>query len=208
MEIEKKTIIISKIKKSLIIYLILIAISAGLFWGINLKLNDLNDQITISQNKTNDQRDKLTELENKIRDIVEASKLWEKLNNKGEKRNGVEIDAFRILLSNLTKYYQINEKVDVSLTNPVEVVDANKKSSTIIVETIVSLSVSGISDELLLKFLDSLIKNTPGFIRIDSLEMNRKSLINQDVIMDAKKGKFDNLVDMKIIFNWRDFKDL
>ncbi len=208
MEITKKTKLIEGLKRAGIVYVATLALLTGLFLFSNNRAQVYSDQITSSEQETAITSTKLSDLEDKIIEIKEASKIWEKLNKKGEKRNGLEIDNFQTMLTALKKHYQISDKTDINMTPPTEVDGAYKKSTTAIISSTITVTTSAVSDEILLQFVDALLKNAPGFITIQSLEMTKKDDLTQDVISKATKGDLANLVEAKIVFSWKDFKDL
>jgi cell division protein FtsL len=208
MEITKKTNLIATLKKAGIIYLVTLVIFTGLFLFSNNKAQVYLDNISFSEQQISSTNSQLSELENKIKEIKEASKILEKLNKRGGKHNGLEIDDFQSILNDLRKHYQISDKIDINMSSPTIVDGIYKKSTTTIVSSTITLNVSGISDEILLQFVDSLLKNAPGFISVESLEMTKKYSLTQDVITKVTKGDLTNLVEAKIVFSWKDFKDL
>jgi hypothetical protein len=112
------------------------------------------------------------------------------------------------LLNELEKYFNLVGSVDVNLTPPAELSDTYKTETTVVMASTVTLKFAGLSDELLFGFIDSLIKNFPGFINIQSLSMQRKNPLTNDIIARAAKGDFEDMVDATLIFTWKEFKDL
>jgi hypothetical protein len=208
MEITKKTNLIASLKKAAIIYVITFILFAGLLLFSNNRTDLYSYEISVSEQETSRTSADLSDLENKIREIREASKIWAKLNQTKEKHNGLEIDNFQTILTDLKKHYRISDKTDINMTSPTEVNGAYKKSTTTVVSSKITLTTSGASDEILLQFIDSLVKNVPGFIAIESLEMNKKNDLTKDVISKIARGEKVNPVEAKIVFSWKDFKDL
>jgi hypothetical protein len=208
MNISKSDILLKRLKKFSLIYLSLTIICCALYYLICNSIDQaVLDKSTIQQSITSAITNS-NNLEAKIRDTKQASNLWRQLNENNKTRNGLKIDQAKILLKNLEKYYYLNKAVDVNLTPPTELSDMYKKETTVVMSSLVTLKFAGVSDELLLGFTDSILKNFPGFISVQSFIMERKEPITIDVTNKAAAGSFENIVEATLVFNWRDFKDL
>ncbi len=208
MEIAKSALLFNRIKKFAIIYIIFGTISMTAYYISNELIDKANADKDAIEKEISQTNSDATNIESKARDVKEASKLWRQLNESGVKRDGLEIDQAKILLNELEKYFNLVGSVDVNLTPPAELSDTYKTETTVVMASTVTLKFAGLSDELLFGFIDSLIKNFPGFINIQSLSMQRKNPLTNDIIARAAKGDFEDMVDATLIFTWKEFKDL
>lgn len=208
MNSTKKNNIVARLKKALIIYTITIIIITI----VSVLLNKISESYSKNINSMNQDIDnknnQLLDLQNKITEVKKGLKIWDVLYGKSVKHNGLEIDNFQAMLTNLQEYYQIDDKIDLSMTSPVEMQGLYKTNNTAVVYSTVNLKISAISDEILLQFIDSIIKNSPGFISLQSIEISKKSELTDTIILKASHGDFVNLTEAIATFIWKDFKDL
>jgi cell division protein FtsL len=151
---------------------------------------------------------KKSALENKIQDLKAAAKLWDTLNIKNKKREGLQIDTAKSLLKQYEKHYYLSAPVTVSLSTPTELSDVYKTPSTVVIASEVSLKLSGLKDSYLLEFVDALFKNLPGFAKVKSFAIERNGVITNEVLSRVAQGELPSLVSIDLVFSWRDFKDI
>lgn len=112
-------------------------------------------------------------------------------------------------LLKLKNQYKINT-LDLSLTPPVETKTGELNRESILpISSKVTLKFGVASDELLFSFVDSLIKEFPGYVRIESIEATRSGEITDQLIAQvAQQGVAPTLVHGTIIFEWIQLKHI
>lgn len=110
-------------------------------------------------------------------------------------------------LLKLKNEYKINT-LDLSLTPPVETKNGELNREYILpVSSKVTLKFGVASDELLFSFVDSLIREFPGYVKIESIESTRSGEITDQLIAQVvQQGLAPTLVSGTIIFEWTQLK--
>lgn len=105
-------------------------------------------------------------------------------------------------LQNLKVRYRL-AVLDINLTNVAPFVAAQNQKKYAIQFNTVTLTFGGLSDELILSFLQELFYTLPGYIRVDKMEMKRDLEITQDVLGQIQGQSIPVLVSGSITFTWK-----
>jgi hypothetical protein len=204
---QKKHLLLQQLKTLMIFISVLFLIALG---GVsyskktfsNVSAKKISEEDSIIAIKSD-----LSTLQNKMRAINDQLKLWNTINSKAKKRQGLQIDQFKTILTDLQEHYNLGNKININITSPTELNDIYRAKTTVIESSTITLTINALNDIVVLAFIDSLIKNTPGFLNYQSLVINRNLDLNNEVISDAAKGVEDTLVQATVVLIWRDFKD-
>ncbi len=205
---KKKQLLIQQLKRQIIIWAVIFGLIVGAIAYSKKNFTDVVAQKSNEENNIMSMKVDLAALQNKIKSINEQLKLWDTINNKTHKRQGLEIDKFKTILLDLQSYYNLNNKVNVNITSPSELTDTYREKTTVIESSTITLTINASSDLVVFAFVDALTKNIPGFLHYQSLIINRNLDLTNEIISDASKGIEDTLVQATVVLVWRDFKDL
>jgi hypothetical protein len=159
------------------------------------------------QSEVMELQNKLTTITKRAKEVRDATNVWQKLNEKHKKSDGLKIDSIKGLFDDFKKKYKLSD-VDVDLSAPVELADVYKTETTVVVSSKVTVQFKGITDEYVLSFVDAVQKDLPGYVRIENLQFSRIGEISEDVVRRVSKGEFPGLVGGSITFQWRGLKDI
>jgi hypothetical protein len=205
---KKKQLLIQQLKRQIIIWAVIFSLILGAIAYSKKNFTDAVAQKSNEENNIMNMKVDLAALQNKIKSINEQLKLWDTINNKTHKRQGLEIDKFKTIILDLQSHYNLNNKVNVNITSPSELTDTYREKTTVIESSTITLTINATSDLVILAFVDALTKNIPGFLHYQSLVINRNLDLTNEIIIDASKGIEDTLVQATVVLVWRDFKDL
>jgi hypothetical protein len=151
----------------------------------------------------------VSSLETKIREAREAHVLWERLNQRERKGDGLEIDKAKEVLHDLEIQYPFPKPISVDLSTPIELANLYKTDNAVIVSSTVTLKFSGLSDEIILRFIESATSNLPGFVKPRSLNLLRQINLDDTVLAKISQHKeMPDVVTGEFVFEWQDFKYL
>jgi hypothetical protein len=203
-----------KLKKKIII----MSVSYLVFIGFYYLLNDFmvsekgkveleNASVKVEASKINND---LAVAKNKISEIKEATALWNNLNDKYRKRTGLNIDEAKSTLEMLENKHFLVPPTEIIMSPPVEMTNSSsyKTDSIVVVSSDVTIKFKAIIDIDLLNFVGDLEHNFPGYIRINSLFLERRGNVGPEIIKQIKKGDPVSLVAGELVMSWRDLKDI
>ena len=93
--------------------------------------------------------------------------------------------------------------LDISLTNVAPLVSAQDQKRYLTHFNTVTLTFGGLSDELILSFLQELFETLPGFIRVEKMEMKRTTEITSAVLGKIQNSSIPVLVSGSVVFTWK-----
>ena len=105
-------------------------------------------------------------------------------------------------LQNLKIRYRL-AVLDISLTNAAPVIGAQEQNRYAAYFNTVTLTFGGLSDELLLSFLQELFEDLPGFFRVEKFEMKREKEISSGVLTQIQDSSIPVLVSGSVVFTWK-----
>ena len=93
--------------------------------------------------------------------------------------------------------------LDISLTNvaPLVTAEPNKRYGASL--NTVTLRFGGLSDELLLSFLQELFETLPGYIRVEKLEMKRDAAISPAILGQIRASSTPLVASGAVTFSWK-----
>lgn len=77
-----------------------------------------------------------------------------------------------------------------------------QKDNMDIEHSLVTLNFSGLSDEILLSFIDQIIGMLPGYVSVDSLQLERRHGVDKNAIDEILHQKYLPLVGGSVSFHW------
>jgi hypothetical protein len=105
-------------------------------------------------------------------------------------------------LQNLKVRYRL-AVLDISLTNVAPLVGTQEQKGYITHFNTITLTFGGLSDELMMSFLQELFETLPGYIRVEKLVMNRKIEISPAVLAQIQNSSIPVLVEGSVVFTWK-----
>lgn len=189
----------------LAIYL-LIVVGIGIFYLLlDMKKVSLDNEKNDILVQTGSLSDQLLTLKNKAAEIAEATKIWQQIPERNKKMSGLKLDDVKNKLADAAKIYQINDLV-IDLSTPVELPDPYKTKSAVTLSSDVTLKFGSINDENILIFVDSVLKEIPGYVTVKSFKMLKQGEISDEMLDNIRKGLKPSIVTGELSFQWRDLK--
>lgn len=147
------------------------------------------------------------DLESQIEEIINIQKIWDIVQNKNIKRIGLDFDKARSIITELDKGEYLSSPISINVSNPDTKYD--HPDSTITIESsVITLKLSSISDIYILKIIQSLVDNLPGYVSYNSFNLTKTRSLSPEIISDLKKGLLPAMVEGSIEILWQDLKDL
>lgn len=184
---------------------LLVTMAAILIFLSIYNQSSLNEQDKVEKESKKLQND-LSIVKKNISDSESSLKLWDN-GIKGilKDRSGIKIKPASKILDQLKTTYKIKELV-ISLSNPEERNDVAATKFTKVVFTNGSMTFKAYNDIYAYRFIDSFVKELPGFIQIKSFAITAEP--STDYINDITTGKLDTLTKAKVDFIWQDLQDV
>lgn len=112
------------------------------------------------------------------------------------------------LLNQFKERYRIS-RLDFSIPPVEELVDARfKNASVAVVSSQVSLNLEGMTDEYIFKFINALMREFPGYVRITKMNVTRQGDLNDDALRLLVDKQTPGLVRCDLVFQWMGLKYL
>jgi hypothetical protein len=197
-----------KLVKYIVLHIILFVVFIVLFiWSVEhhdgavKTIANLQQDINLFNAQT-------TNLEMQIKQAQDAKELWYRITN-AKSSDGLQIDKAKQVLKHLESSYLLAKPVDVNMSSPIELKDQYKTATTVIMSSDVTLKLVAPNDEVILAYVDSIIHNLPGFVKIRQLQLERTKPFDQSYIDSLNSGALvPELINGTVVFGWRDFKFL
>lgn len=93
--------------------------------------------------------------------------------------------------------------LDISLTNVAPFVAAQNQTRFATQFNTITLTFGGLSDELILSFLQELFQTLPGYIRVEKLDMKRDLEITPEILGQVQGRSIPVLVSGSVVFTWK-----
>ena len=110
-------------------------------------------------------------------------------------------------LQNLKVRYRL-ATLDINLTNVAPYLSAQDQNRYATQFNTITLTFGGLSDELILSFLQDLFQTLPGYIRVEKMELKRELEITQVVLGQIQGQTIPVLVSGNVVFTWKTVRRL
>ena len=193
--------------KQLSIMAIIIIALAGIYLVL-LHLKDENEQKR-SQLKlqTNNLNTQIQNLQEQYKKAQASMGLYNSLQAEDEAgTGGINRQNMKGLLDKLKDTYHLS-RLTLKM-EPAEELPQEKfrKKTTLTEHSEVTLKFSGLTDEYLFSFIDALIHELSGYMRIENMQLRRELPINNDILLKISHGDTPALVSGEIVFHWLGLK--
>jgi hypothetical protein len=201
--VKAKNLLASIKKITLINFLLLVSffiINASISYFAqdqSQKSKDNNKGVIIAQNKLN-------ELNNKIKEISNAKKLWNDIQNQNIDKSGLKIEAARSFIASLEKKYYLSNPIAVNISAPDKIVSDSAGYSIAIMQTEMSLSITSVSDEMVLGAVNELLNQFPGYLIVKNFDIRKIADLDEKLLQEIYNGDKPELVVAEISLIWRD----
>ncbi|MCD6035569.1 MAG: hypothetical protein K0R63_1310 [Rickettsiales bacterium] len=159
----------------------------------------------ILENEALGQQGQLNKLIEEKKNFADSIKLWERLNDKSKRLEGLKIDEGKQWLEDAKSRYHLGEMV-IELTPPEKLGSLYETETSFVEASTVSLRFSALSDEYALSFVDSILHDLPGYVKIEYLKISRSQDLNHDSLLRISKGEKPALVLGELTFKWQELK--
>lgn len=93
--------------------------------------------------------------------------------------------------------------LDISLTNVAPLISTQEQKGYDTHFNTVTLTFGGLSDELLLSFVQELFETLPGYMRVEKMELKREAEITPAILGQIKNSSIPLLVNGSVVFTWK-----
>lgn len=163
---------------------------------VQIRLRTARSDIAVREQKADD-AEKYMGLYETIMGASEQDKLGELNRNKAQ--DWISNAAAELQLGDLTGVF-----------DPVVSLDSGafKKKTLQGVTSKVTLNFSAMTDEQLFKFMEAIIVDFPGYVKINKVSIDKRGDIDDAALLSAGRGRFTDFVSGTMEFNWIAIKKL
>ena len=192
--------------KNKILLLIILVLALSIIYFYNSKTVEEERKLSTS---SKDLLNKLAVLKNDISSAQKALKVWESgVNKRFKDRNGIKIKDANKVLEELKAVFKL-KNITINLTNPEKRIDGPQSNTIKVVYSYGTLNFANNTDIDTFRFIDTFIKDIPGFIQVKNLEITRPKEDEAKLIQEIESGHLDNgIVKIKMEFVWLDIQDI
>ncbi len=172
-------------------YAVILTILVGINFYKLHKIYNLKDNSKVMETE-------ILNVEQKLYQLIEANNAVDKtlyILNSMNMESNLSLQSYtseiRNVVNNLSYYYQIYSPVVIDVTYN------NYLSGSKLANISLVLNLQANSDENIIKFVDSVIKNVRGFIKVQELEIVKNSDSST-----AKNGLNNNLISLNLKLDW------
>lgn len=185
------------------VVLLAIAITAGAMYAGSYMQDDLKK----TKSQMNSLNRKQQGLEKKIAKAKESLQLYETITQENGSQNfTLDRDQATARLNQLNERYRLSN-LSVSISPVKELKNgATQNSSGVVIYSEVALQFKGISDELILGFVNEISRRFVGYVNITEFSMTKQGDINGKVLYGVSKGKKPVTVSGSLKFLWLGLK--
>lgn len=200
---------VNKIKKriflKLAIFLPIIIILVGAYYFVlSTKQNKIKKEASIksdiSQTKSN--LDKLTA--NKKR-LSEDMDIWRNMSENEKKMSGLRISEAKNIVDELSKKFYLTD-VRTTFSKPEKMGDEFSTENITVLESSIKITFKALTDEYVIKFVEAIAKDFPGYIMLDSFTVKADESISENIVRQVAYGQNPQIVSGSVSFLWKDMK--
>ena len=187
------------IAKHIAIALVVASILGTFMWYIGTIVEDKEQTLRRLTTANNRLIREINKIEGQINSAQDSVDLYNRLNDNA-KGGGGELKQSTItrLLEQLKDQYKISRLT--MRMSPAKALERTVQDieTTDVVYSRIHLTFAGLTDDILLAFINSFMKKAPGYSRIESLSIKRLGSIDNQFLLDLSKEKYTPLVSGEI----------
>lgn len=150
----------------------------------------------------------LKEMQKSITEAQKAENIWKSgVNSRFAHRSGINLKQANIAFEKLKTTFKL-KNVKINISNPVEKLYTVKSEYTKIMYSTGSIIFDANTDIDVFKFINTFIKQTPGFIQPRKLTITRPSGGAEKLIFDIESGQIQKIINVNMDFVWLDVQDV
>jgi hypothetical protein len=200
----KAQLLKKRLIKISVIAAIAVSVSGAAAFAVYSWSSGLQQEASTAKNNLNRALGDVSSRELKNKEAQEYLELYLKITGESEqaKISDLNRDKAQSWLKQVAAQNSITNLVgEVEPLEPI-VNEAFKKKTFQGITSQVSLEFAAMTDEQIYRFLDAILGQFPGYIKVTRFELTRVSNISDDIFLTASKGTFPELVKGLLEFNW------
>lgn len=193
-----------KLIKLSIVGLVIVSVCAAAAYGVFAWSTSLLDEAKSANSKLSRARGDVSSREQKNREAQGYLELYNEIQGDSEQAKISELDREKAeiwLKEQALRNNIIHLEGSFEPIKPVEA-SAFKKKTFEGITSKVMLKIGAMTDGQIYRFINSLLTEFPGYIKITSLTMTKQSEITESTLKSAARGNFPDMVKAEIEFNW------
>jgi hypothetical protein len=192
--------------RQIIIVTSIVAVTGIMYFATVTMADNRKEAARVLETEILSTRNQIKTLETEKAAFEESSKLWDSLKLGTQSLDGLKTEEGRKVLTSLEHAYKI-QKLAIELTAPQKLENPIYQTDNFYVEgSIVSLRFEAITDEYAIGFINAIMRNMPGYVRIDQVSLRKSSPLTPDTISRLSKGETVTLVSGDLTFLWQGLK--
>ena len=172
--------------------------------------------LNISHKKTIEKekllRSDINSLESKLNKLISNKKrlsedmaIWRDMTEEEKKLGGLRINDAKDKVDKLSKKFYLSD-VRTTFSKPEKLGDEFITETVGVLSSNIKISFKGITDEYVIRFVESLTKEFPGFIQLESFSVTAEGDVDKSTISQIAYGQDAQLVKGTVSFVWKDMK--
>lgn len=190
--------------KNAIIMSVAVLVSCVVAYSVFSWSSSLQTEAKRAESRLNSARRDVSSREVKNEDARNSLELYRQITGESEqaKISDLSRDKAQLWLKAAAKANDIvNLKGTFDPVTPIASEDFKKKTLEGI-SSLVKLEFAAMTDEQIYRFVESIINDFPGYVKINVLTLERTGEITDEVLRAAGRGKFPELVKGTMEFHW------
>ena len=202
---DKHPQLVKAIIRQTIICGIVIAASIGVYFLTDDMVTSSLDTKNAAETDLGQQQSKVTSLDAQVKKAAVAEKRFAAL--QGDRVSldyTANTEVLKDWLRHAKEQYRLSNSFKLAITpdKPVDLKELNGTNYAAIEHPAMKLDFSAMSDTHVFSFLDDLLRNSPGIIRIDAVQLRRNGDMDAATAKQMQNGATPYLIDAQIEFNW------
>lgn len=197
------------IKISIIASVVVLATGAAAY-GIFAWSSSLQEEAAKTKSQVGRARGDVSNREKKNKEAQEYLDLYNSINTDSEQDKISDLNRDKAMAW-IKQVALANHILNMTGTvTPISTVDnqAFKKKTFEGINSKISLKFGAMTDEQIFRFLQALLGNFPGYVKVESLTLSKQGEITQSIIQQAQRGQFPELVTGELVFYWIGVREL
>lgn len=193
----------SRLIKLSVVAVVSAALSAAAAAGIYAWYGQLDQEKRTAESQLNAARRDITSQEEKSRQAESYLDLYREIKSGNSKiGGGLNREQAQEWITKTALHYELTDLAgDFEPIAPIQNPEFQKQTLEGL-SSKVSLSFSAMTDVQLYGFLEKLVEEFPGYVKLESLELKKKGDITPAVFEQVGKGEIPELATGKVVFHW------
>ena len=149
----------------------------------------------------------LRSINQNIKSANSAIVSWQTVKNTLDNREGLDIEAFKVLVEQIKERHAING-FTITLTPP-QIRSTKEETKYIDLEfNTIQINFNALTDVDAYRFINEIMASVPGMLHIERLDFRVMKSLDEKTLSSIKAGKIKDTVKVSLVFRWHNIIDI